>query len=55
VEGNLKFGGLMVKVMDGRFPRMAKFVAIFSVKVIRMFFDFKGFSNETKEVMRGCG
>jgi hypothetical protein len=39
----------MVKVMNDRFPRMDEFVAIFVIEVIRMFFFFKGFSNETEE------
>jgi hypothetical protein len=39
----------MVKVMDGGFPRMAKFVSIFAVKVIRMFFDFEGFQMRREE------
>jgi len=43
----------MVKVMDGELPRLANFVVVFANKVIRMFFDFKGFLNETWGVMRG--
>jgi hypothetical protein len=38
MEGKLKAKGLMVKVMNGGFPRVAKFVSIFMVKVVRMFF-----------------
>jgi hypothetical protein len=41
--------------MNGGLPGLAKFVAIFAVKVVRMFFDFEGFSNETRGVMRGWG
>ena len=36
----------MVKVMNGGFPRVAKFVSIFTVKFVRIVFDFHGFSNE---------
>jgi hypothetical protein len=43
----------MVKVMNGGLPRLAKFVAIFAIEVIRMFFNFKGFTNEMRGVMRG--
>jgi hypothetical protein len=43
----------MVKVMNGGLPGLAKFVDIFAIKVIRMFFDFKGFLNEMGGVMRG--
>jgi hypothetical protein len=39
--------------MNDEFPRLAKFVAVFMVEVIRMFFDFKGFSNEVRRIMRG--
>jgi hypothetical protein len=39
--------------MNGRFPGLAKLVSIFVIEVVRMFFDFKGFSNETRGVMRG--
>jgi hypothetical protein len=37
LEDSLKGEGIMVKVMNSGFPRMAKIVAIFMVKVIRMF------------------
>jgi hypothetical protein len=40
----------MVKVMNGGFLRMIKFVTIFMIKVIRMFFNFKRSSNEAGEV-----
>jgi len=53
MEGKLKAEGLMVKVMNGGFPRVAKFVSIFTVKFVRIVFDFHGFSNETGGVMRG--
>jgi hypothetical protein len=40
-------------VVNGGFPRLAKFVAIFAIKIIRMFFYFKSFSNEPSGVVRG--
>jgi hypothetical protein len=43
----------MIKVMNGRLPRLAKFVAIFTIKIIRMFFNFKSFLNEARGVVRG--
>jgi hypothetical protein len=46
-------GCVMVKVANGGFPRLAQLVAIFTVEIIRMFFDFKGFPNETRGVMWG--
>jgi hypothetical protein len=45
----------MVKVINNKFPRMDKLIAIFVVKVIMMFFYFMGFLNETRRVMRGWG
>jgi hypothetical protein len=39
--GNLQSQRSMVKMMNGGFPRVAKFVAIFAVKVVRMFFNFR--------------
>ena len=46
-------GCIMIKVVNGGFPRLAQLVAIFTVEIIRMFFDFKGFPNETRGVMWG--
>ena len=46
-------GCMMVKVVNGGFPRLAQLVTIFIVEIIRMFFDFKGFSNKTRGVMWG--
>jgi hypothetical protein len=43
----------MIKVMNGGLPRLAKFVAIFVIKIIRMFFNFKSFTNEARRVIRG--
>jgi hypothetical protein len=39
--------GLMVKVVNGGIPGLDKIVAILTIKFIGMFFDFKGFPNET--------
>jgi hypothetical protein len=41
--------------MYGGIPRLAQLVTVFAVKVIRIFFDCKGFTNETRGVMRGIG
>jgi hypothetical protein len=46
-------GSLLIKVVNGGFPRLAKFVAIFAIKIIRMFFYFKSFPNESSGVVRG--
>jgi hypothetical protein len=35
------------KVMNGRLPGLAKLLAIFTTKVIGIFFNFEGFPNET--------
>jgi hypothetical protein len=43
----------MIKVMNGGFPGLAQFVAIFVIKVIRVFFNFKSFPNKARGVMRG--
>jgi len=43
----------MIKQVNGGFPRLAKFVAIFAIEIIRMFFYFESFSNETRGVMQG--
>jgi hypothetical protein len=53
LERNIKGGGLMVKVLNGGLPIMVKFVVIFTVKVIGMFFNFDGFPNETGGIMMG--
>jgi hypothetical protein len=45
----------MVKMMNGGLPGLAQFVAIFVIKVIMMFFNFKGFLNDMGGVMRGKG
>jgi hypothetical protein len=45
-----RIGGELV---NGGFPRLAKFVAIFAIKIIRMFFYFKSFPNELSGVIRG--
>jgi hypothetical protein len=45
----------MVKVMNGGFPGLAQLIAIFTVEVVRVFFDFQGFVNESGGVMRGRG
>jgi hypothetical protein len=37
----------MIKVMNGRLPELVKLVAIFTIKVIGIFFDFEGFPYET--------
>jgi hypothetical protein len=41
----------MIKVVNGGFSILAKFVVIFVIKIIRMFFYFKCFSNELRRVM----
>jgi hypothetical protein len=46
---------LIIEVTNGRLPRLPKFVAIFSVKIIRMFFNFKSFPNKARGVVRGRG
>jgi hypothetical protein len=33
-------GSLMIKVMNDGLPRLAELIAIFSIEVIGMFFDF---------------
>jgi hypothetical protein len=43
----------MIKVMNGGILKLAKFVVIFAIKIIRMFFNFKRFLNEARGVMRG--
>ena len=47
--------GLLTKVMNGGIPRLAKFVSIFMIKIILMFFNFKRFSNDARCVIRGRG
>jgi hypothetical protein len=51
----LNKGSLIVEVMNGGFPRLTKFVAIFAIKMIRMFFYFKSLSNEPIDVVREGG
>jgi hypothetical protein len=48
-------GCLMVKVVNGGFPGLAQLVAIFTIQFIRMFFDFKDFTNEMGAVMWSGG
>jgi hypothetical protein len=43
----------MIQVVNGGLPRLAKFVAMFAIEVIRMFFNFESFLNEVRGVMRG--
>jgi hypothetical protein len=38
-----------MKVMNGGLPGLAKFVAIFTIKIIRMFFNFKSFRMRREE------
>jgi len=42
-----------LKVMDGRLPGLAKFVSIFPIEVIGMFFYLYGFTNNPGRVKRG--
>jgi hypothetical protein len=37
----------MKKTMDDGFPRMAKFVTILPINIVRLFFNFKDFLNDT--------
>jgi hypothetical protein len=46
-------GSLLIKVVNGGVPRLAKFVVIFAIKIIRMFFYFKSFPNESSGVVWG--
>jgi hypothetical protein len=46
---------MMIKVTNGGLPGLAKFVAIFAIEIIRMFFNFESLSNEMRGVMRGRG
>jgi hypothetical protein len=46
-------GSLLIKLVNGGFPRLAKFVSIFVIKIIRMFLYFKSFMNEPSGVVRG--
>jgi hypothetical protein len=41
--------------MNGGYPRMVEFIAIFRGKIIRMFFNFKVFMNDMGGVVRGGG
>jgi hypothetical protein len=45
----------MIQMMNGGLARLAKFVSIFAIEIITMFFNFQSFSNETRGVMRGGG
>jgi hypothetical protein len=45
-------GFLVIQVVDGGFPRLAQFVVIFPVEIIRMFFYFQSFLNEARGVVR---
>jgi hypothetical protein len=40
-------------MMNGGFPGLAKLVAIFVVEVVKVFFDFQGFVNESGGVIWG--
>jgi hypothetical protein len=42
----------MIQVVNGYLSRLAKFVAMFAIEVIRMFFNFESFPNEMRGVMR---
>jgi hypothetical protein len=43
----------MIQVMNGGFPRLVEFLAIFVVEIIGMFFNFKSLTNEVRRLMRG--
>jgi len=45
----------VIKVMNGGLPGLTKFVVIFAIEMIRMFFNFQSFMNEARGVMRGKG
>jgi hypothetical protein len=45
----------MTKTMDSEFPRLVKFIAIISIKIIRMFFNLERFSNDMRGVIRCRG
>jgi hypothetical protein len=45
----------MVEVMYGGLPGLAQLVVVFPIEVVRMFFYFKGFTNETRRVKGGRG
>jgi hypothetical protein len=46
-------GSLLINLVNGGFPRLAKFVAIFAIKIIMMFLYFKSFMNEPSGVVWG--
>lgn len=39
--------------MNDRFPGLAKFIPVFMVKIVRMFFDFESFAYDSRSVI-GC-
>jgi len=45
----------LVKLINGGFSGLTKCVAILMVEVVRMFLNFKGFSNEMGGVIRRWG
>jgi hypothetical protein len=52
-QRRLTMRSLIIKMMNGRFPRLAKLVLVFAIKIIRMFFNYKSFPNEARGVVWG--
>jgi len=42
----------MINTMNSGFPRLSKFVAIFVIKIVSMFFNFQCLSNDMSGVIR---
>jgi hypothetical protein len=43
----------LTKGINGGLPRLTKFLAIFTIKIIMMFFIFQHFSNDARGVIWG--